>query len=149
MKAWGFENREQSLRHIAALSSMRLENMRREGRAWAFKVVADGCSRRRAAHWGDRQGRLTRSPSFWAMALFVGRLFWIGASKVQSALGDWRNFADFDAALPGIADRNVGSVAYPCAFADLAAVPNDADVQEHYIKLANVHLEGYTSAIRL
>jgi len=83
------------------------------------------------------------------MALFVGRLFWIGASRVQSALGDWRNFADFDAALGEIAAYNAGSNAYPCAFADLVAVPNDADVQEHYIKLANAHLEGYSSAAYL
>lgn len=149
MKVYGYEDRLQSLQHVAALSSVKLEHVRQEAVSWSFGVVADGCSRRRAAGWGDRPGRLTRSPSFWSMALFMARLFWVGATRVQTAMGDWRTFADFDSALRSIAERNAGSIAYPCCFGDLEAVPSDDDAQAHYIRLANEHLDVNTAALYL
>lgn len=44
---------------------------------------------------------------------FIRSAFDYGATRIKSMMGDWHSLEEFEAALPALAVKNAGSIAYP------------------------------------
>lgn len=133
-KVWGVD--ESTLLNVADEFGLDLKNFRRIGRSFAFRIgVKPGTPRRRSAGFGGKRGRVVQSPTFPRMALFILAMFDKGASRVQSAMGNWRSPDEFLYDLGNIRDKNIGSQMYPAYLGDRELNEADPKMEEAFEKI--------------
>jgi len=114
----------QRLREIVDSLGLEFDNFRAEGRGFGFRLIPPN-SRAHYARRSPRPGyaggksRRLKATCYHGFRDFIRLAFEAGASRVQSAWGKWPTRELFEAELPRLRDRNVGSLAAPCRMVDL------------------------------
>jgi len=117
---------EKRISDIAYECGIELEHPHPDGSGTRFraKAVKGECPRRYSS-----SGRLTTSPAYWSMAVFIGRLLFEGA-RVTTAYGRWANLSDFEHdAHNSLYCVNIGSVWRPVYLGDCEVDDEQGEVE--------------------
>jgi len=107
MKVWLGKER---LETVAEIHEIRLYNLRKDGRAWRFQAKTDNKDLMRLSAYS---GRRTGSPCYHAMRDFIRHLLGTGATRVQTAMGNWTDLDSFLGDLDELYYKNIGSQMFP------------------------------------
>lgn len=115
MKAWGITSYQ--LAQLEGPETFEFENIREIGRAIAFKANPTSSRSRYARRAAS--GRRLKALCYHGWRDLVLKLFEMGATRVQSTMGDWRTPDEFRWQLPDLYSVNAGSMMQPRAFGQL------------------------------
>lgn len=156
MKVWGLD--EGTIEQIARSLDMELDNVRRDGRAVAFKLNPTSSRARyarRSAESFGHGGRRLKACCYHGFRDFGVLLFGAGATRLQSSpmgrtevRADFHNVHEFAAAWYDLATANIGSIMYPFTMMDGCSEThypgiytvingNDPDTERKLIDLIN------------